>query len=231
MKYRSSLTFVTLDLLLHELLQFAEIEFSALFSVKILIWKYISLWICLDAMQIKFNFFTLVYIYTSNCPLLKYSFPHFPDIVWWDLPNVTFHSGVWPITVISSIDQTFHFTCYRIWPYNRLWPFYKCTKFREVSIWYSQRERHANIGRLLLWTSVLSHLVLAYVLMLKPASSSCFRTLNSEYSSILLYFFNAFDTVVVVLCFLFLFFPSQFFNVTAIKVWTFFMQFLCNFVR
>ena len=86
-------------------------------------------------------------------------------------------------------------------------------------------------GRLLLWTSVLSHLVLAYVLMLLPASSSCFRTLNSEYPSILLYFFNAFDTVVVVLCFLFLFFLSQFFNVIAIKFWTFYMQFLCNFIR
>ena len=56
--YRSRGTLVTFDLLLHELLPFAKISFSGLFSV---IFRHIDLkfhmWICVDIIQIKFDFY------------------------------------------------------------------------------------------------------------------------------------------------------------------------------
>ena len=56
--YRSSSTLVAFDLLLHELLPFAKISFSGLFSV---IFRHIDLkfhmWILLDIIQIKFDFY------------------------------------------------------------------------------------------------------------------------------------------------------------------------------
>ena len=51
------LIFVTFDLFLHELLPFAQISFSGLFFV---IFRHIDMkfhiWICLDAIQVKFKF-------------------------------------------------------------------------------------------------------------------------------------------------------------------------------
>ena len=55
--YRSSFTLVAFDLLLHELLPFAKISFSGLFFV---IFRHIELkfhiWICLDIIQVRFDF-------------------------------------------------------------------------------------------------------------------------------------------------------------------------------
>ena len=55
--YRSSLTLVAFDLLLHELLPFAKISFSGLFFV--IFWHIelkFHIWICLYIIQVKFDF-------------------------------------------------------------------------------------------------------------------------------------------------------------------------------
>ena len=72
--YRSSLSFVMLDLLLQELLPFAKIYFSGLFSA--IFWDIdmkFGIWICHDILRSS----RLTYFYRSYCPLLKFSFPDF----------------------------------------------------------------------------------------------------------------------------------------------------------
>ena len=56
-QYWSSLTLVAFDLFLHELLPFAKISFSGLFFV--IFWHIelkFHIWICLDIIQVKFDF-------------------------------------------------------------------------------------------------------------------------------------------------------------------------------
>ena len=67
------------------------------------------------------------------------------------LPNVTRHSGWWPHTVTPSIDRTLHqfLTITDLDFYYRIWHF---TLLCKVSIEHMQQVRHANRGRLLLWT-------------------------------------------------------------------------------
>ena len=104
--YRSNSTLVAFDLLLHELLPFAKISFSKLFFV---IFRHIDLkfhiWICLDIIQIKFNFYytpaTKLGGYTgitmSVCPSVR--------------PSVRPHLGFRRITAFPLHLSSWNFTC------------------------------------------------------------------------------------------------------------------------
>ena len=78
--YSSSSTFVAFDLLLLELLPFAKILLSWFFSLVFcdLDLKF-SIWICLDIIQINFDFcyVWLTFTWVINSPLLKFHFPDF----------------------------------------------------------------------------------------------------------------------------------------------------------
>ena len=106
------------------------------------------------------------------------------------LPNVTWHSGTWPYTMTHSIDQTLHqfanllLQNWSLLPILTLLPNFG--GFHRTL----QRVRLANRGRLLLRHLVLSHLRLAFVLMLRPFFPELVMStdlLSLEHPSVLLF--------------------------------------------
>ena len=106
-------------------------------------------------------------------------------------PNVTWHSGTWPCTMTPSIDQ--HYTnlqtYYRTGLNYRFWPYYQLL---ELSIehcngcGYPTEDAYSS-GHL-----VLSHLGLAFVLMLRPFFPELVMStdlLSFEHPSVLLFCF------------------------------------------
>ena len=103
--YRSSFNFVVFDLLLIELLPCANIKFSDLFSscLVILTWHF-GIWICLDIIQIKFDFYCVWPDYAPDiffclnlvfrtflCRLARYRHQIWGMNLYWHNTDVSFH--------------------------------------------------------------------------------------------------------------------------------------------
>ena len=111
-KYRSHWTFVTLDLLLHEIFPLLKFSFPnvPLLPFQILTWNLIQkcIWIMswLNTGKVRL----LLRLTLSYCPLQKFNFPDFSAIFWDTYTNSIFEMWIF----LDVIYVKFDFCC--VWP-------------------------------------------------------------------------------------------------------------------